>query len=95
MSPRLHRYGGIWPITESPTGSPARTVTLAGYTWDLYTGWNGAMRVYIFLPHNDALISSFSGDVKLFFNYLQAQYAFPSSNQYMLSECILFIAMFG
>lgn len=95
MFPRLHRYGGIWPITESPTGSPVKTVTLAGYSWDLYTGWNGAMRVYSFLPHNDALISSFSGDVKLFFNYLEAQYAFPSQNQYMLSESTVFISLFG
>ncbi|KAI9147470.1 Endoglucanase cel12B [Paramyrothecium foliicola] len=76
-------YGGIWPITESPTGSPVGQVTLAGHTWNLYTGWNGAMRVYSFLPANGP-IYKFSADVKEFFNYLTKTYAFPAQEQYML-----------
>jgi xyloglucan-specific endo-beta-1,4-glucanase len=75
-------YGGIWPITESPTGSPVTRVTIAGYSWDLYTGWNGEMRVYSFLPANGP-ITSFSADVKEFFNYLIQNYNLPAS-QYML-----------
>ncbi|KFA81227.1 hypothetical protein S40288_07886 [Stachybotrys chartarum IBT 40288] len=79
----LQRYGGIWPITESPTGTPVARVTIAGYAWDFYTGWNGDMRVYSFLAANGP-INSFSGDVKLFFNYLVQNQGFPANNQYML-----------
>lgn len=86
VSTRLHRYGGIWPITESSTGDPVTTVDLAGHSWDLYTGWNGDMRVYSFLPENDEMISSFSADVKVFFDYLEAEYDFPVDEQYMLSK---------
>jgi xyloglucan-specific endo-beta-1,4-glucanase len=82
---RLQRYGGIWPITEDPNGKPAETVKVAGYDWELYTGWNGDMRVYSFLPPGDA-IHSFSADVLDFFDFLTANYDFPASNQYMLSE---------
>ncbi|TLS20991.1 uncharacterized protein PpBr36_10786 [Pyricularia pennisetigena] len=60
----LQRYGGIWPITESSTGSPVERVTIAGYTWELFTGWNGAMRVCSFLPPSGTSHNSFSADVK-------------------------------
>ncbi|KAM5520498.1 endoglucanase a precursor [Fusarium oxysporum f. sp. phaseoli] len=78
-------FGGVWPITES--GAPVAKVTLAGRTWNLYTGWNTAvtppMRVYSFLPANGDL-SSFSGDVIEFFQYLTKAHAFPAETQYML-----------
>ncbi|KAK4041929.1 concanavalin A-like lectin/glucanase domain-containing protein [Parachaetomium inaequale] len=79
----LHRYGGIWPITSSSTGSPIATVTVAGYSWDLYTGYNGAMRVYSFVAPNGPY-NSFTADVKEFFNYLVKNESFPESQQYML-----------
>ncbi|KFA68174.1 hypothetical protein S40285_09780 [Stachybotrys chlorohalonatus IBT 40285] len=41
------------------------------------------MRVYSFLAANGP-INSFSGDVKLFFNYLIQNQRFPANNQYML-----------
>ena len=85
---RLDRYGGIWPITESSTGSPVGQVTLAGYDWELYTGWNGAMRVYSFLPAKGPY-HTFTADVKVFFDYLTAEYAFPADKQYMLSKSVL------
>lgn len=85
---RLAVYGGVWPITES--GAPVARVTLAGHSWDLYTGWNRAwnppQRVYSFLPANGAIINSFSGDVMEFFRYLIASHSYPASSQYMLSE---------
>lgn len=87
---RLDRYGGIWPITESVTGSPVGNVTLAGYNWELYTGWNGAMRVYSFLPPANESYHSFTADVKVFFDYLVDKYAFPADKQYMLSKSPLF-----
>lgn len=95
VSPRLHRYGGIWPITESSTGDPVTTVDLAGHSWDLYTGWNGDMRVYSFLPENDEMISSFSADVKVFFDYLEAEYDFPVDEQYMLSKLCFYSTLHG
>lgn len=79
-------YGGVWPITES--GQPVAQVTLGGYSWDLYTGWNRAwnppMRVYSFLPRNGA-VQSFNADLKIFFNYLVSSQSFPASEQYLLS----------
>lgn len=80
----LQRYGGIWPITDSSTGSPAASVKVAGYTWDLFTGYNGAMRVYSFVVPNGSPIYSFNADVKEFFNYLTTNQNFPASQQYML-----------
>ncbi|KZL76491.1 glycoside hydrolase family 12 protein (endoglucanase-1) [Colletotrichum tofieldiae] len=81
----LNRYGGIWPITESTTGTPIAQVQLAGYTWDLYFGYNGEMKVYSFLAASGP-IYNFSADVMVFFNFLASQYAFPLSNQYLLID---------
>ncbi|KAK0649655.1 concanavalin A-like lectin/glucanase domain-containing protein [Cercophora newfieldiana] len=72
----LARYGGVWPI-----GSSMGTVTLAGYTWELWTGYNGAMRVYSFVPPAGQVIRSFSADVKEFYNYLEKSHQFPASRQ--------------
>lgn len=55
---RLARYGGRWPIGQS-----IGNVQLAGKTWDLWTGYNGAMRVYSFVPPAGQVIRSFSADV--------------------------------
>ncbi|KZL81565.1 glycosyl hydrolase family 12 [Colletotrichum incanum] len=81
----LNRYGGIWPITESTTGTPIAQVQLAGYTWDLYFGYNGEMKVYSFLAASGP-IYNFSADVMVFFNFLASKYAFPLSNQYLLID---------
>lgn len=86
MVGRLHRYGGIWPITSSPTGDPIEQVTIGGRRWDLYFGYNGGMQVYSFLPSDGNPIHDFSGDVKEYFNYLTSRHSFPAHNQYMLSE---------
>ena len=81
---RLHRFGGVWPITV--TEDPIEKVTIAGRDWDLYFGYNGEMKVYSFLPPDDNPISDFSGDVKEFFDHLTSSQSFPESTQYMLSE---------
>ena len=60
-------------------------MTVAGYSWDLYTGYNGAMRVYSFVAPNGPY-NSFTADVKEFFNYLVKNESFPESQQYMLSK---------
>jgi len=81
----LGKYGGVCPI-----GSPVCSVALAGRTWDLWVGFNGRMKVYSFVPPSGGIIRSFSGDVKEFFNYLQANHKFPASSQNLIGTLILF-----
>lgn len=69
------------------------SVKVAGYTWDLFTGYNGAMRVYSFVVPNGSPIYSFNADVKEFFNYLQTNQNFPESQQYMLSKLARFVKL--
>jgi xyloglucan-specific endo-beta-1,4-glucanase len=71
----LARYGNVYPI-----GQVVASVNLAGYRWDLWTGYNGAMRVYSFVPPSGT-IKSFSADVKDFYNYLVSNYQFPAAQQ--------------
>lgn len=77
---RLARYGNVYPI-----GTKERTVTLAGRSWDLWVGWNGAMRVYSFVVPSGT-VKSFSADVKEFFRYLESNYQYPSSQQNLIGE---------
>ncbi|KAK4222310.1 endoglucanase [Podospora fimiseda] len=71
----LARYGNVYPI-----GQVVAQVNLAGRTWDLWTGYNGAMRVYSFVPPSGT-IKNFSADLKEFYNYLERNHQFPSSRQ--------------
>jgi xyloglucan-specific endo-beta-1,4-glucanase len=75
--------GNVGPI--SATGNPIATVTLAGHSWRLYYGLNGAMKVYSFV-YNNGQLANFSGDVKAFWNYLVSSHGFPQNNQYLLSK---------
>ena len=79
----LARYGGIYPI-----GTLYGQVTLAGRTWDLWTGYNGQMRVYSFLPPSGD-IRSFSCDVKDFFNYLEKSHQYPAKDQNLIGKFFL------
>jgi xyloglucan-specific endo-beta-1,4-glucanase len=74
----LAKYGDIQPI-----GSSVGTVNVAGRSWTLWTGMNGSMKVYSFVAPSPT--TSFSGNVKDFFNYLQTSQSFPASNQNLLS----------
>lgn len=77
----LGRLGGVWPISEK--GAPIATVTIAGYNFELYFGYNGSMKVYSFVrAGND--ITSFKADVKLFFDYLTKNYQYPQSTQNLI-----------
>ncbi|KZT64643.1 glycoside hydrolase family 12 protein [Daedalea quercina L-15889] len=55
-------------------------LSIAGNAWDLYYGSNGYNYVYSFLPSSN--ITSFSGDVNLFLQYLTSEQSLPSS-QYL------------
>ncbi|KAJ0106979.1 glycoside hydrolase family 12 protein [Diaporthe amygdali] len=72
----LAAYGGAGPI--SSTGStPIATTTIAGHTWKLYSGPNGDTTVYSFVA--DSTITSFSGDLNLFFKYLTSSQGVSTS----------------
>lgn len=58
---------------------------MAGQSWDLWVGMNGAMQVYSFIAPN--VMNEFSADAKEFYNYLEQNQAFPASSQNLLSEC--------
>ncbi|KAB5540493.1 glycoside hydrolase family 12 protein [Coniochaeta sp. 2T2.1] len=73
----LARYGDIYPIGQS-TGQ----VNVAGRSWDLWIGYNGAMRVYSFIAPSP--VKSFNADVKDFFKYLQTSQNFPASEQNLI-----------
>ncbi|KAH9919993.1 glycoside hydrolase family 12 protein [Epithele typhae] len=61
----------------------ASAVSLAGHSWNLYHGSNGANAVWSFLP-TSGTIQSFSGDLKTFLNYL-VQHEGVSSSQYLVT----------
>ncbi|KAF9527224.1 glycoside hydrolase family 12 protein [Crepidotus variabilis] len=65
------------------TPKPAKSnVSIAGHTWNVYSGSNGSNNVYSFLPSNGASITSFSGDLNLFLKYLTANLG-VSTSQYL------------
>ncbi|AEO68296.1 c396e94d-c968-42cc-96f7-73d53db5c633 [Thermothielavioides terrestris] len=74
----LAKYGSI-----SPIGSSVGTVNVGGRSWDLWVGYNGAMKVFSFVAPSP--VTSFSANVKDFFNYLQNNQGFPASSQNLLT----------
>jgi len=60
----------------------ASNISLAGYTWNLYSGSNGANNVFSFLPSNGAWITSFNGDLNVFLKYLTSNQG-VSTSQYL------------
>ncbi|CAK5262153.1 unnamed protein product [Mycena citricolor] len=71
------------PISASynAQGQPvavATNLSIAGHTWNLYFGSNGSNNVYSFLP-TSGTITSFSGDLNLFFKYLTANRGLSTS----------------
>lgn len=80
---RLAAYGGVRPISSS--GSPVASVNLEGQSWDLWEGYNGAMKVYSFVAKN-APLRAWGGDVKRFFDYLAQNKGYPAGSQYLISK---------
>jgi xyloglucan-specific endo-beta-1,4-glucanase len=76
----LAALGGAGPI--SSTGSTVATPTIGGVVFKLYRGPNGDTTVYSFVAESET--TSFSGDLKDFYTYLENSFSFPSS-QYLLS----------
>lgn len=70
--------------TYNSSGDPvpvASSVSIGGYTWDLYSGSNGSNQVFSFLPVSGT-VPSFSADLNLFFKYLTTNQGL-SSTQYL------------
>lgn len=84
----LAAIGDAGPISYNygSDGKPTAvaTVTIDGYSWNVYYGSNGSNYVYSFLPASGSEITSFSGDVLAFITYLTAHQTLPSS-QYLTS----------
>ncbi|KAF8228427.1 glycoside hydrolase family 12 protein [Tricholoma matsutake] len=62
--------------------SVANSIPLAGHKWDIYSGTNGVNEVYSFLPANNDFISSFTGDLLIFLQWLMSNQCL-SSHQYL------------
>ncbi|PSR73116.1 hypothetical protein PHLCEN_2v11018 [Hermanssonia centrifuga] len=72
--------------TYSSSGQPvpvASNLSIAGHTWNLYSGSNGANNVFSFLP-TSGTITSFSGDLKAFLTYL-TQNEGVSTSQFLVT----------
>ncbi|KXN82941.1 putative xyloglucan-specific endo-beta-1,4-glucanase A [Leucoagaricus sp. SymC.cos] len=59
----------------------ASNLSIAGHTWNLYSGSNGANNVFSFLP-TSGTVTNFSGDLNLFLKYLTASQGL-STSQYL------------
>ncbi|KAF2734757.1 endoglucanase [Polyplosphaeria fusca] len=75
----LGKLGNVQPI-----GSQVATVNVAGQNWNLWDGYNGAMRVYSFVAPSGQM-NSLSADIKQFFNYVSQNRGFPASSQYLIT----------
>ncbi|KAJ5095912.1 Endoglucanase-1 [Penicillium alfredii] len=74
----LAKYGSVQPI-----GKQIDTTNIGGYSWDVWYGGD-AMKTYSFVPSGNA-ITSFSGDIKKFFDYLTQSHSFPASSQNLIT----------
>ena len=71
-----YNAGPISAVYNS-SGQPvpvASNISLAGHTWNLYSGSNGANNVFSFLP-TSGMITSFNGDIFTFLTVSTALYA--------------------
>ena len=76
---RLDRLGGVYPI-----GSSTGIVSVDGRDWELFVGYNGAMKVFSFVAHSRR--KYLNSDVKNFFNHITNTQGFPARSQYLLSK---------
>ncbi|KAK5654206.1 hypothetical protein OQA88_7381 [Cercophora sp. LCS_1] len=74
----LARYGGVCPI-----GQCVGQVDVAGRRWEIWDGYNGAMRVWSFVPPGGGEIKEFGADVREFFGVLEER-GFPAGEQNLI-----------
>ncbi|EAW19666.1 glycoside hydrolase family 12 protein [Aspergillus fischeri NRRL 181] len=73
----LARYGSVQPI-----GSQIDSVNIGGHTWELWYG-GSTQKTYSFVSATP--ITSFSGDVMDFWDYLTSRHGYPASSQYLIN----------
>ncbi|GFF44628.1 endoglucanase-1 [Aspergillus lentulus] len=73
----LARYGSVQPI-----GSQIDTASIGGHTWQLWYG-GSTQKTYSFVSATP--ITSFSGDVMDFWDYLTSRHGYPASSQYLIN----------
>ncbi|KAF8816434.1 glycoside hydrolase family 12 protein [Phlegmacium glaucopus] len=67
--------GPISAVYSYDTPKPIATkISLAGHTWNLYSGSNGVNKVFSFLLSNGTSIKSFRGDLNVFIQHLTAHH---------------------
>lgn len=74
---RLACYGNVQPI-----GSQIASVNIGGHNWELWYG-GSTQKTYSFVSATP--ITSFSGNVMDFWNYLTRNHGYPASSQYLIS----------
>ncbi|KAA8651139.1 hypothetical protein EYZ11_013121 [Aspergillus tanneri] len=74
----LGKYGSIQPI-----GSQIATVDIGGHTWEVWYG-GSTQQTYSFVASNGP-VTSFSGDIKNFWDYLTHNHGYPASSQYLIT----------
>ncbi|KAE9363242.1 glycoside hydrolase family 12 protein [Stipitochalara longipes BDJ] len=74
----LGKFGDVQPI-----GSSVGNVNVGGRSWNLWSGMNGSMKVFSFVAGSST--TSWGGNVKDFFTYLQQSQNYPASSQYLLT----------
>jgi len=72
----LAALGGAGPI--SSTGSPVATPTIDGHVFNLFSGFNGDVRVFSFVAEPE--VTSFNGDLKAFYTYLISDQGVPTTH---------------
>jgi xyloglucan-specific endo-beta-1,4-glucanase len=78
---RLGRIGGVYPI-----GSSTGFVNIGGTNWELFVGYNGAMKVFSYVAPN--WVTNFAQDVKPFFNHMAQAHGYPAGNQFLISKTL-------
>jgi xyloglucan-specific endo-beta-1,4-glucanase len=74
----LGRIGGVYPI-----GSSTGFVNIGGTNWELFVGYNGAMKVFSYVAPN--WVTNFAQDVKPFFNHMAQAHGYPAGNQFLIT----------
>ncbi|KAL4151048.1 hypothetical protein PRNP1_010434 [Phytophthora ramorum] len=71
----LSALGGAWPLTE--TGKPIKSLKMGGVDFDLYQGMNKNVKVFSYVAKKTA--TSFTGDLKQFFDQLPSDNTIPAT----------------
>jgi xyloglucan-specific endo-beta-1,4-glucanase len=78
----LARLGNVYPI-----GTSQGMKTVDGRSWELWEGYNGAMKVYSFVAPSP--VTNYSGDIKNFFTWLTSNKGYPASSQNLIGKFLM------